>query len=316
MTDFPLSKQPTPAFEPDPLPGEEPSPTVGVHSQHVYERARALGTHYAAQDELAMRKLKEITPRLQAKPKAPVVPSEQPNLLPGFRVGRPEFSTTAALNLPKPVLPAPEPTKAPVKGIRREDMTQEEKDAADEVKLRAFNIYKYGVHPYTAHPLPPVTEVAKDVVTPPVGISGLEWNKHFNLKPKSANVDVEAQNATGLDLPKPQKVRKPGLSASVKRAAESIANSHYEKSTAGINSGMDIKEAHGSPLAYFKKTFTANGTNEEVDAHIRNNYSHMLIHEQEKRAPEFAPRTPAAPSKSSQQVKKYLKNPLSAYRGK
>lgn len=313
MTDFPLSKQPTPAFEPDPLPGEKPSTTVGVHAQSVYERARALGDHYAAQDELAMRKLKEVTPRLQARP-APELPAT--SVLPGFKVGRQEFSTTQALNLPKPELPAPEATKNPARGIRREDMTQEEKDAADEIKIRASNLYKYGVHPYTAHPLPPVTEVAKDVVKPPVGISGLEWNKHFNLKPKSANVDIDAQNATGLDIPKPQKVRKPGLSASVRRAAEAVATSHYEKSAAGINSDMDIKEAHGSALAYFKKNFTANGTNEEVDAHIRNNYSHMLIHEQEKRAPEFAPKTPAPQAKSRQQVKTYLQNPLSAYRGK
>lgn len=313
MTMFPLRKQPTPAFEPDPLPGEEASPTVGIHPQHVYERARALGTQYAAQDELAMRRLKEITPRLQAKP-APELPATQ--VLPGFKVGRQEFSTSAALNLPKPVIPATEATKAPVQGIRREDMTQEEKDAADELALKHRNLYRYGVHPYTANPLPPVTEVEKDVSKPVVGISGLEWNRFFNLKPKSANVDIDAQNATGLDLPKPQKVRKPGLSASVKRAAEAIAIGHYEKSAAGRNSGMDIKEAHGSALAYFKKNFTINGTNEEVESHIRDNYSHMLIHEQPKRAPEFAPPTPAAPSKSSQQVKKYAQNPLSAFRGK
>ena len=319
MADFPLSKQPTPSFEPDPLPGQEPSPTVGVHPQHVYERARAMGTHYAAQDELAMRKLREVTPRLQAKPKAPVLPETQ--LLPGFTGQGADFSITKARGLFKPTVQPDPPTTNPkvTSGPKRSEMTEQQKAEADERDLKSYNLAKYGVHPRPKVNIIPVTEIQKDTITPSNPgrpYTALDLHRDIGTMKSFSGVDVDAQNATGLDLPKPQKIRKPGLSASVKRAAESIANSHYEKSAAGITSGMDIKEAHGSALGYFKKTFTANGTNDEVDAHIRDNYSHMLIHEKPNRAAEFeAPRPPKS-AKSSQQVKRYLQNPLSAYRGK
>jgi len=296
---YDLTRQPTPEFEPDPLPGETPSPTVGVHPQSVYERARATGAHYAAQDELAMRKLQEITPRLQRPlPSAPITPTKEPNM--------------SALVRPQKDVPVGyiKPLKDygnPKTSVKWEDMTREQRESA---------LANSTDSPRTkTAPAPEVTSIEKNVVEPSNPgrpFTGLDWARMMgSMKKPKTGVDVEGENATGLELPA-KKVRKPALPAAIKRAAESVANSHFEKFD---TSGTDIKEAHGSALGYFKKNFTENGTNEEVESLVKSNYPHMLPKEMQTPRTDtaFAPRVAPKTAKSGAAVAKFASNPLSAF---
>jgi hypothetical protein len=257
-----------------------------------------------------MRKLQEVTPRLERP-----LPSGRETTaipLPGFiglhNTQGADFSIAKAQGWPgKEEKPEPE-TGNPKKGVKWEDMTREEREEAWNIQ---FELHK---KPESALP-PKVTSIAKDVVEPSnpgKPFTGLDWAKMIGtMKKRSPDVDVEAENATGLELPV-RKVRKPALPAAIKRAAESVANSHYDKFPVA---DMDIKEAHGSALAYFKKTFTENGTNEEVEQHIKSSYPHLIPKEmQTPRADTpFAARVAPRTAKSGAAVAKFAANPLSAF---
>jgi len=304
---YDLTRQPTPAFEPDPLPGETPSPTVGVHPQSVYERARATGAQYAAQDELAMRKLQEITPRLERPlPSAPITPTKNPNM---SALVRSQKDTPVGYIKPLKDFGGPKTISG---GVKWEDMTREQSETA------LSNLSQFTDRPKSAA-APEVTSVEKDVTNPSnpgKPFTGLDWARMMgNMKKRNTDVDVEGENSTGLELPV-KKVRKPALPVAIKRAAESVANSHYEKfNPADVAKGIDIKEAHGSALGYFKKTFTETGTNDEIESLVKSNYPHMLPKEMQNPRTEtpFAPRVAPKTARSGAAVAKFASNPLSAF---
>jgi hypothetical protein len=264
-----------------------------------------------------MRKLQEITPRLQRPLPSGSETTAVP--LPGFigvhNTQGADFSIAKAKGWPgKEEKPEP-PSLAPDRingGVRWEDMTREQ-------RLQAWDtLSELNKKPKSALP-PKVTNVEKNVTEPSnpgKPFSGLDWAKMIGtMKKRSTNVDVEGENATGLELPA-KKVRKPALPAAIKRAAESVANSHYEKfNPQNVANGIDIKEEHGSALGYFKKNFTENGTNEEVEGLVKSNYPHMLPKEMQNPRTDtaFAPRVAPKTAKSGAAVAKFASNPLSAF---
>jgi hypothetical protein len=197
-------------------------------------------------------------------------------------------------------------------GVKWEDMTREQSETA------LSNLSQFTDRPKSAA-APEVTSVEKDVTNPSnpgKPFTGLDWARMMgNMKKRNTDVDVEGENSTGLELPV-KKVRKPALPAAIKRAAESVANSHYEKfNPADVAKGIDIKEAHGSALGYFKKTFTETGTNDEIESLVKSNYPHMLPKEMQNPRTEtpFAPRVAPKTAMSGAAVAKFASNPLSAF---
>jgi hypothetical protein len=222
-----------------------------------------------------------------------------------------DFSIAKAKGWPgkeqKPETPTLNP-KTISGGVKWEDMTREQSETA------LSNLSQFTDRPKSAA-APEVTSVEKDVTTPSNPgrpFTGLDWARMMgNMKKRNTDVDVEGENSTGLELPT-KKVRKPALPAAIKRAAESVANSHFEKFN---TSDMDIKEAHGSALGYFKKNFTENGTNEEVESLVKSNYPHMLPKEMQTPRTDtaFAPRVAPKTARSGAAVAKFASNPLSAF---
>jgi hypothetical protein len=246
-----------------------------------------------------MRKLQEVTPRLERPlPSAPITPTKTPNVSALVRSQK---------DVPVGYIEPLKEFGGPKKSIKWEDMTREERETALANSTDS-------PRPKSA-PAPEVTSIEKDVVEPSnpgKPFTGLDWARMMGtMKKRNTDVDVEAENSTGLELPV-RKVRKPALPAAIKRAAESVANSHYDKFPVA---DMDIKEAHGSALAYFKKTFTENGTNEEVEHHIKSSYPHLIPKEmQTPRADTpFAARVAPRTAKSGAAVAKFAANPLSAF---
>lgn len=301
---YDLTKQPTPVYEPEPLPGMEAPETFGVHPHHVYEKARIASMQNEQEDTAAMRRLQEVSGRLQNTRLSKTEPSTA-QMLPGFTGQGAEFRSSKLTPF-TPKIPKMESFGGPSKGADWTKMTAEERSTA--LSNVADSPRRQGAKP------PAVTEVEKDVVLPPSKFTAADWVKHFQNS-KLADVDMAAKEKTGLELPAP-KVRKPSLRAAIKRAAETVAERHFAKTTAAAS--MDIKEHSGSALNYFKNTFTNTGSNEEVEDHIVKNYSHMLPDEYKIETKTELPRseTPAAPSKSGAFVKAYAKNPLSAFKGK
>lgn len=320
---FSLTRQPTPVFEPEPLPGQTPAPTFGVHPHSVYEKARINQLRTSAEDEVAMRRLKEVSGRLQ-KPETPQAEPSTARMLPGFTGQGAEFKRSK-LEPFTPKIPKVEATKAPARGADWGKMTVDERSSnlANLEDIQQKSKFPMGVPKRVNIP---VTEVVKDAspASVPKDLSRMVTRSivpHYMDKELTmqSDVDTTAKESTGLDLPAP-KVRTPSIRAAIKKVAESVAERHYSKNPEiNVESGepMDIKQHAGSALGYFKKTFTKNGTNEEVEKHVIDNYSHMLP-EEYKREPEPKPRaaTPAAPSRSREFVKSYLNSPLSAFKDK
>jgi len=295
MAEKPVYKaelQAKPVYEPEPLPGEKPPTNFGAHPHSVYQRARIESMRGQAEDDVAMRKLKDVSSDL-AKRTLPSGTEAKEDTLPGFK-GKQFIPSLARPR--KFTYPPLETTGGPAKGANWSEMSAEERSKA---------IVNQGTRQTVPNPA-----AAPGDPKARISLAAFPSIKTLQL----SDSDVQVKESTGLDVPAP-KAKKMGLRAAIKRAAEQVGARHYE--THGSwhpEEGPDIKRDHGSALGYFKQTFTANGSNEEVEDHIVSNYSHLLPDEY-KRTPEQRTRTaPRDPSPSSDFVKKFAANPLSAFR--